>query len=153
MPLIWGYVGQPGFNRPYYFGARVTTYIEAPTDGTYTFWFMVDDYAKVTLNGQVMGTATCCNTWSQYSMALKAGYHKLVVQYGQFNGYAQFTLQWDAGSGDVSARTVSGRWQSLVLSRPYGPARQQISPFSFHFHLGCGTCSQEAWGPAFAMAA
>jgi hypothetical protein len=108
LPLTWGTAGQPGFNRPSYFGARVTAYIKAPADGTYTFWFQVDDYAKLWLNGQLMGTATCCSTWTQYTTALKAGYHKLVAHVGQYGGNAYFSLQWDAGSGDVSTGPCQG---------------------------------------------
>ena len=67
-----------------------------PGNGNITFWLNADDSARLYINDMALGPGSSSQS---VSVVLGAGYHGFVVTYVQYTGWADVSLDWDAGSG------------------------------------------------------
>jgi predicted alpha-1,2-mannosidase len=79
-----------------YFGFRFSGYIKVPKDGIYTFYLKSNDGSRLYIHGEelIENDANHGAVEEPGSIALKAGYHPILVKYMQCGGGKSLLVSW-----------------------------------------------------------
>ena len=99
-PVSWGITGNFNINekkRENYFGFRYSGYIKVPKDGIYSFYLKSNDGSRLYIHGEelIENDANHGAVEEPGSVALKAGYHPIMVKYMQCGGGKSLLVSWD----------------------------------------------------------
>lgn len=83
--------------RENYFGFRYSGYIKIPQEGIYTFYLKSNDGSRLYIHGEelIENDANHGAVEEPGSIALKPGFHKIVVKYMQCGGGKSLLVSWD----------------------------------------------------------
>jgi hypothetical protein len=86
--------------RENYFGFRYSGYIKVPKDGIYTFYIKSNDGSRLYIHGEelIENDANHGAVEEPGSIALKAGFHPIMVKYMQCGGGKSLLVRW-SGQG------------------------------------------------------
>jgi hypothetical protein len=104
-PVSSGITGNFNFGekqKENYFGFRYSGYIKVPKDGIYTFYLKSNDGSRLYIHGDelIENDANHGAVEEPGSIALKAGYHPIIVKYMQCGGGKSLQVSW-SGPGMV----------------------------------------------------
>ncbi|MBL8878193.1 MAG: family 20 glycosylhydrolase [Phycisphaerales bacterium] len=74
------------------FGVKYTGLFNAPRDGVYRFFALADDAARVVIDDETIASASWDTPEQAGSVNLRAGQHKLVIEFWQIGGPFKFAL-------------------------------------------------------------
>ena len=82
--------------RENYFGFRYSGFIKVPKDGIYTFYLKSNDGSRLFIHGEelIENDANHGAVEEPGSVALKAGYHPIMVKYMQCGGGKSLLVSW-----------------------------------------------------------
>lgn len=98
-PVLSGVTSNFNMNekkRENYFGFRVSGYVKVPKDGIYTFCLKSNDGSRLYIHGEelIENDANHGAVEEPGSIALKAGFHPIIVKYMQCGGGKSLLVSW-----------------------------------------------------------
>jgi hypothetical protein len=82
--------------RETYFGFRYSGYIKVPEDGIYTFYLKSNDGSRLSVDGEelIENDANHAAVEEPGTVALKSGFHSILVRYMQCGGGKALVVSW-----------------------------------------------------------
>ncbi len=105
-------------------GVRYQGYLKVEADGVYRFKATADDRVKVLIAGRLIydydSNAARANPAPQGSMSLKAGYHRLEIDYLEQAGGESITVQWSPVGSNVFSSIPAANLYRAASGSEYG---------------------------------
>ena len=105
------------------FAFRFTTYLEIPTDGTYTFYTTSDDGSQLFIDGALVvdNDGIQAPTEAYGTISLTAGTYPLEVTYFEAGGGELLSVSWQ-GPGITKAIIPTSAFRDSIVNTPAPPA-------------------------------